>query len=309
MKRFLFQEADFYGASRLIFGSKRLPVCYRSSWMHGLGYAFKENYNKNVLLHYDERRLPIHLVHNNETVDCLRSEGISAISVGAPYVYTKKFLNQERGRTIYKRLYMPAHSIGGNNQKSEHNRWRKIISKYKCDAICLSAQDHKHVLDSNINFGDVSVIRGATPSDHTSLERMATLFFSTQEVMTDMIGSHMIYAAASGANVQVISEISENYKSSGNSEKLLNSIPKKVRADYKEYYKDKETNLSNLLSSIWLTGNHSEIKEYSEFLLGVGCRKDVDTVREYLTPVSEVQKIKIISSILLEKAHSKIGMW
>ena len=42
MRKILFQEADFYGASKLIFGNNSsLPICYKATWMHGLSPILK----------------------------------------------------------------------------------------------------------------------------------------------------------------------------------------------------------------------------------------------------------------------------
>ena len=100
IKRYLFQEADFYGASQLIFDRSRLPVCYKATWMHGLGHVFKDNYNKNILIHYNELWLPIHLVNNSETADFLASEGVDSIPVGVPYIYTKDFSGNKESRSF-----------------------------------------------------------------------------------------------------------------------------------------------------------------------------------------------------------------
>jgi len=201
---------------------------------------------------------------------------------------------------------MPTHSIGKNDQRDQYSRWRAIISKYNCDAICLAGRDHNNVINDSAYLGNISIVRGASPEDPTSLNRMASMFSSTHEMITDMIGSHIIYAAASGVSIRVLDEISEYYNASGDSSKLLNSIPKKVRQDFQKYYKDKSKNLSKILSSIWMTGNDLEIKEYSEYILGVEHRRSKDVIKSYLTPNSGIQKINIVSSLLLEKVSSRV---
>ena len=125
MKKYLFQVADFYGASNLIFGYGRRPPCLRATWCHGLGFALKKNFDKRFVLHYNETHLPIHLVNNTETANNLADQNINAIAVGMPYVYTKNY-NSKKNNTSFKRVYFPRHSIG-DNQKSEYLRWKKIM--------------------------------------------------------------------------------------------------------------------------------------------------------------------------------------
>ena len=62
------------------------------------------------------------------------------------------------------------------------------------------------------------------------------------------------------------------------------------------------------MSSVYSTGNDILIKEYSEYLLGIGSRKSIDKMREYLTPISFYENIRILSMLLSNKIMRKIGI-
>ena len=206
MKKILFQEADFYGASKLIFGDRSLPICYQATWMHGVSPVFWETVNCNLLIHNNERNLPIHLVNNEKTVKLLDNEDIKSIAVGMPYIYTKAHSENKRNKTLFRKVFMPSHSIFGN-QELEYSKWRVIIKKYDCDAVCLGGDDYSNVINKKVNLGNVKIIKGAYSSDNSSLTRMSEMFYSSSEMITNVSGSHLVYAAASGVKVKVIDEI------------------------------------------------------------------------------------------------------
>lgn len=308
MKKILYQEADFYGASKLIFGDRLLPACYQATWMHGLGQAFKNNVNSKILINYDEDFLPIHLVNNYDTVELLSREGIESIAVGMPYIYTNAYSKNTRNKPLYKRVFMPEHSIAGENQVSKYNEWRDIIDKYSCDAICMASIDYDDFInDKNDIFSDINIIKGASTKDPYALEKMAILFFDMEEMITNAIGSHIVYASASGVKIRIVDEIRNLYMLNSKS-KDLSIFPSKVRKEFKSYYSGKSETLNKILSSIWMSGDDAEIKEYSKFLLGVDYKKDKNTLMSLLTPTSQTKKIKIISHLLFNKISRKIGL-
>jgi hypothetical protein len=299
MKKFLYQEADFYGASKLIFGKKQLPICYKASWMHGLGYIFFNNVDSNVLIHYNEDFLPIHLVNNNDTKELLNSEGRNSIAVGMPYIYTKSFSKNKKQKTLYKRIFMPNHMIAKfKRNANDYSKWKNIISKYGCDAICLATSDYINLSNTNI-LGNVKLIQGAYAGDSSSLERISKIFFSTEEVITDAIGSHIVYASASGVKIKLIDAIKDNYKFST---KIPYGVPLKARKSFRDYYKSKK----KLSSLIWTSGNNAEIMEYSKYILGIKHKKSKETMQNYLTPKNNLQKMGIMSRLLINNISSRL---
>jgi hypothetical protein len=302
MKNYLFQEADFYGASSLIFDEKKKPIVCKATWMHGLGPILRNRYLKNVIVHYNETHLPLHLVNNDKTVKELANQKIDAVAVGMPYIYTNTFFQQKRGNTKYKRIYFPPHSIGFT-QKTRYKRWKNIIAKYNCDAISLTYIDYHHLKKYNYDLGNISIILGAKSDDKSSLERMALTFFSTKEIITDTRSSHLAYAAASGVKVRVISEVEEKQKPISRKK----YIPKKYAKDF-QYENNLEKPHEKITESVFMTGNDNEIREYSEYILGIDYRKSLDDMRSYLTPQNGIQVLKIASLLLVNKIMRKAGI-
>jgi hypothetical protein len=305
MGKFLFQEADFYGASKLIFEKNKLPLCYKSTWTHGLGFALEKNYCIDLVKHPNEKKLPLHLVNNEETVSHFNYQKVKSIAVGMPIIYTKNFFENNKSSN-YKRLFVPSHSINSHGDINQLDKWKKIIYKYKCDSLCLNVYDFNLFKKKKFFLDDVKIIKGAYAGDDTSLERISQIFLSTKEMVTDDLGSHIPYASACGANVRIldeISEISSSYVSDRSNR--LKTIPRSQKKIFQEYWSNPYEKIKKITSSIWVKGNDLEKKEYSEYLLGVKHRKKIDVVREYLTPISLNQKIYIFSSILIKKFYNK----
>ena len=190
-RKILFQEADFYGASNLVFQEENLPCCYKASWMHGLGpVLFRDKTSSSVLLHYYERDLPIHLVNNSSTVDLLQLEGVDSVAVGMPFIYTDAYSSCNI-RRVYKRLFMPSHRIGGKSQKEEYADWLSIIKKYGCDSICVGLNDYKYIKKNNVQFEGVEVLMGAYSADMDSLERVSLMLKSTYQYQHSKDSHHL----------------------------------------------------------------------------------------------------------------------
>ncbi len=305
MRNFLFQEIDFYGASKIIFNNSKRPLCLRATWMHGLGPVLINNYDKYIVIHYNEMDLPIHLVNNNETVNKLLDQDIESIAVGLPYIYTNTFIEKTQHSNEFKRIYFPVHSIA-HNKLSNPEKWKQIITKYDCDAICLTGLDYREVQESNIDFSNVKIILGAVPNDFTSLDRMANIFLSSREMITDFIGTHLAYAGASGTIIRVIDETKDNY-CDGSGEELRESIPKKFFPNFKKANENPMKTYQDFMSSIWVKGNDREIKEFSEHLLGIEFKKNIDEMKTFLNPVNSFETLKIAYILLMNKAFRKLG--
>lgn len=67
---------DFYGTSKLIFSNSLLPLYYKATWTHGIAPVFRKSVSSGILIYYNERHLPIHLVNNEKTVEILGDQGV-----------------------------------------------------------------------------------------------------------------------------------------------------------------------------------------------------------------------------------------
>lgn len=305
MKKILFQETDFYGASRVIFDNCTTPICFRATWMHGLGPVLINNYDKYLVIHYNEMNLPIHLVNNNDTVKELTNQNVDSIAVGLPFIYTETFAEKRETLSEYKRIYFPVHSIA-HNKLSNPEKWKQIITKYNCDSICLTGLDYHEVKESNIDFSNIKIILGAVPNDASSLDRMARIFLSSKEMITDFIGTHLAYAGASGTIIKVIDETQDNY-CDGSGEELHDSVPKKFFPNFQKANANPMKTYKDFVSSVWVKGNDNEIREYSEYILGMEFKKSIDEMKTYLRPVNALQTLRIASTLIMNKISRKLG--
>lgn len=308
MKKILFQEADFYGASKLIYGKKRLPFCYRATWMHGISPIFRKMPSSDLLIHYNEKHMPIHLVNNNETVKILKDQGLNSIAIGMPYIYTKAHSENNKKKILFEKIFMPPHSII-KNQEVDYSKWKIILNKYKCDAICLAWNDYYTVINKKIDFGDVKIIKGAHSSDDSSLTRMSEMFYNTNEMITNTSGSHLVYAAASNVKVKVIDEIfeSKNLNLLNNyGQKIINTFPKKYRKKTAKHI-ESDTGTEEIISR-WNSKTQKEAAVYANFLIGTNHKKDPKIVKNYLTATNKIEEITIASHLLYNKIKNKLEL-
>ena len=307
--KYIFQEADFYGASKLVFGEERRPICYKASWMHGLGHIFANATDSKRLLHYNERNRPLHLVNNNDSVNVLEKDGLKGLAVGMPFIYSKPMSNHVTTCKDIKRLYMPPHSIPNYDFISQYKKWSSIIKKYKCDAICLGGIDYDNCNNNNIDFGDAKVMRGAVSFDDESLNNMAALLMRTKDVLTDSRGSHLVYAALAGANIRILNEIFENM-SDENSElwqkQLACRFPKEVAESFIKSFP--ENRIKEFTSSVWFSGNDKEIKEYAEYVAGIEHKVSIEELKEHLSPDNIPQKLQLLTHLIFNKTRNKLGI-
>tara|TARA_B100000900_G_scaffold174771_1_gene148278 strand:+ start:912 stop:1826 length:915 start_codon:yes stop_codon:yes gene_type:complete len=302
MRKIIFQEADFYGASKLVFNDSKIPLCYKASWMHGLGFIFHENINSRILIHYNEDFLPFHLVNNNDSSSILKKDGIKSIPVGMPFIYTKTFEKKKSIHKKYKRIFMPRHIVSKSKFIESFESWKRIVSKYSCDAICLAGLEYRMFKEQKIDFGrNISVLRGASAGDDSSLERVAQMFSSSHEIICDSIGSHLIYAGSCGASVRIIDEI---YQLPKYSDQIIKNAPKKIKESFKSYYSSNI--LDNIESSIWASGNDNEIEEFSNYVLGIDHKKSSTEIQKFLIPDNWRQTISIIYNLIKMKLVNRI---
>ncbi len=307
-RNFLFQEAHFYGASNLVYREQKMPTCFRSSWMHGLGpVMFREQTDPKIILHHQERNLPTHLVNNKKTADLLNSSGFDAVATGMPIIYSQYFKNNNKKNI--NRLFMPAHIIRSENSIERLNSWLSMVNKYGCDSICLSGSDYYLAIKHKVIFKDCKILKGANPSDPESLNRIASYFSKTSELITDSGGSHIPYATALGVNVPVIKELSERAKflreSPGSTKIVINSVPKSIKANFRQHMSH---NVIGDVINLWGSKDDSAKYHFSLNLIGVSCKKELAEMRSLLNPEGFFEVLKIVKELSFRKIIRYSGM-
>lgn len=206
-------EADLYGASSVIarqLGLDRVPQS-TSSWYHGwLHYPVIHSYIFSHNVPSSECKFShTYLVGTKEHEETLRRDGYqNARAVGCPYIYVnpKGVMRMENSLLI-----MPQHTVKGrivdrsDSQMSEEGYFDSIrdsISAFDHVAICVHSSCFERGLwVETARKLNIQIINGADTCDCNALDRMRVLFESFSHVTTNAIGSHVAYAAYTGAKV------------------------------------------------------------------------------------------------------------
>ena len=302
--KLLWQEADFYGAANLIFNKKNKPIIYKASWMHGMGYSFSGIWHKDNFIHSDEIELPIHMVNNEDSVNFLDSIGIQSTPVGMPYIYaleTKYPMTKKTSDFIF----IPEHNISKTNEQN-FDEYVYLCKKYNCNKILLMSNDYLQAKKINFNFQDIVPVRGANVSDPFCLSKLAKIFCNTNTIFTNAFGSHLFYSSISGCDVILVDEILDNYSN----QKLLQKkkdLKGKVSEEMYIKYLQKPFPIDNLMNGVWKMGNQKEIREYSEYMLGLGHKKSKSYINKLLTPISTMQIFDLSIKVFKKKLSRKLN--
>ena len=202
-----------YGADRIVAKyceTKLVPTGIRGEWLHGCTFPwFRESaalliggniYNKdnwNWVVRKDEQEV-------------LEQMGFKAKAIGLPICYLEVREYKRRENSI---LIMPAHSSHFiNAYSSEKDSPATAYSEYL--ATQLSRFDIKAAsLHSECIFRglwikelkalNVCILQGAGTNDANSTERIRALMSQFEFVTSNVLGSHIFYAAAFGAKVSI----------------------------------------------------------------------------------------------------------
>jgi hypothetical protein len=201
----LFTEPDMYGASSII--SKQLKISFQPRsygyWQHGW-MSIPLRYLDQYGLDFDGN----YLVGTKEEELFLRSFGKTAFAVGLPYVYAKHFESVKINRKANSLLVLPPHGASYTKKKWKENNYIEAIDSIRKDfefvIACISPSDiEKGEWTKSFKNIGVDYIAGANMFDKNALFRMNRLFNYFEYVTTNSIGSHVAYAAYSGAKVSI----------------------------------------------------------------------------------------------------------
>jgi hypothetical protein len=199
-------EADYYGASRIIAKSLGLPFKPKSftGWKHGWLHAplkYVEQLTGNS-------RYTRFLVATKEHELFLRQHNVEAKAVGMPFLYVDTIETKSIERMPNSLLVMPPHSLPYTNHAWSEELYTDQIAALADDfdtiVACLhhSCVQKKLWIDAFEKHG-IPWIIGADSTDKNALLRMHRIFLSFEYMTTNAIGSHIVYAAYCGCKVSV----------------------------------------------------------------------------------------------------------
>jgi len=212
-------EADYYGASYLVAKKLNLPfppISY-TGWRHGwLLQPLK--YEVQVTKTSDSEFCTKFLVPLKEHELFLRNIGIDAKAVGMPFVYAEDIVTEKIERVKNSLLVMPPHTLPHlENKENDEHAYVKLINdlknKFDLIVVCLhqSCIEKRLWVDAFEKY-DIPWIIGADARDRNSLIRMYKIFNSFEFMTTNMIGSHVAYAAYCGCKVSIYGKYIESSK-------------------------------------------------------------------------------------------------
>lgn len=205
-------EADYYGASRIIARSLGLPFKPKSftGWKHGWLHAplkYVEQLTGNS-------RYTRFLVAAKEHELFLRQHGIEAKAVGMPFLYVDTAETKHIKRIPNSLLVMPPHSLPYTKHAWSEELYADQIAALADDfdviVACLhhSCVQKKLWIDAFEKHG-IPWITGADSTDTNALLRMHRIFRSFEYMTTNAVGSHIVYAAYCGCKVSIYGSYQE----------------------------------------------------------------------------------------------------
>ena len=206
-------ETDYYGVSFI------LNACFNDtlprpmsavSYKHGWSPTRTTTYTKQILMH--ERRELTHICFNEFQKNLLTLNGFSSVlSMGAPFLYanhlTKNILEQRIPNSF---LIMPGHTlshVGGNTGPLDFFKKAHQICKDKGAtkfSTCLHRESITPELINTLKTIEIEVIQGAKFDRSISLLEQSIMYAKYEYMITNSIGSHVLYALYSGCKVKII---------------------------------------------------------------------------------------------------------
>jgi len=205
-------EADYYGISHLIAKKLGLPFTPRSlaGWKHG--WLIADLYYKEQLIGGSrEANFLVPLVAHKHF---LYEYGINSEAIGMPFVYVEDIVTDKIERVKKSLLVMPPHSLPYTIHAWDEDSYAKQISElqnqFDLIVVCLhqSCVDKRLWVDAFEKY-DIPWIIGADAQDKNALIRMYKIFHSFEFMTTNVIGSHIVYAAYCGCKVSIFGDYAE----------------------------------------------------------------------------------------------------
>jgi hypothetical protein len=306
------QSAKFYSAAGLI-SMDLMSKTLAASWAHGADEAFQDYQSAATYIHPHEFSFKIQLVANEDILKYKGMEIYDAIPVGVPFIYTepdKKFHNGG----LYKRAYLPRHSVPAARLDDLYINWVANMKKYKCDLLMLAGNDYysfiKFIKTRNIviNF---KIIMGADINEINTLNRIKNLFYQINECVFDAPGSHIIYSIICGCTPIFIEEIISEEASKNLLKEIVNNFPKWMHIEQEKYLKSKHD--SKRLVEDWSLKSKGELLEIAEHSVGIKFKKNKSYIYNILNPknkiIEDFIKLRLISCKLQHKFLKNIYVY
>lgn len=197
-------DADYYGASWRIADALRMHEILPTNTFWSHGWFHRKPVDNPLRLAFSPPQPDrTYLVFTNEHAEYLRRHGYQALAVGAPFLYAQKPLVTRIPSSL---LIMPAHTTTHFKRDFSDSPFlaevQALFENFDYKVACISGQCVKHNLWMQLfESNAVPWVTGAWIFDKHALERMKILFSSFEYMATNVMGSHIVYAAYCGCKV------------------------------------------------------------------------------------------------------------
>jgi len=182
------------------------PGGHRGIWKHGWHSKYAQFHPSMVIGNMKDGRSQHHWVARVDEEVYLRSQGYKNVkAIGLPIIYLPESQTARRPKSL---LVMPAHSDDYTTLNSHFQEYADAIASIRSSfsevLVCVhpSCWRNGYWVDAFRKRG-FTVIKGAFIEDRNALDRMSRLFLSFEYVTTNILGSHVAYAAHFGAKVSI----------------------------------------------------------------------------------------------------------
>lgn len=216
-----------------------IPKAIKGEWVHGCSFPWLRNNPETLILGSSENKNILNFVSTKEDENILINNGYNAFAIGLPICYLKSSTYSRISNSL---LIMPAHSThyvsvdsGKNNDYIEFID--SITDPFELVNVCL----HQECLNRNIwinEFNNINInyIVGANAYDLNSLQRIKAIMSQYDYVTSNIVGSHIAYAAAFGAKVSISGPYHKKTKNQFLSDPFFKKRPHLI-----DYYLDQES--------------------------------------------------------------------
>ena len=188
------------------------PTWIYGEWVHGVNFDYHHFHPFGVIGgNFLNSNNPNWVTRKKDEI-YLQNKGYLAKAIGSPLCYLPE-LSENYDRVPNSLLVMPAHSshhvssysAGGNKNVLNYIDYvASIANKFDHVIICL----HSECLKRNLWVAEFrekgfEVIQGAAVNDINAYERIRALMSQFEFVTSNVLGSHIPYAAAFGAKVSI----------------------------------------------------------------------------------------------------------
>lgn len=293
-------ESDYYGATSLIAEGLGLdpmnPPLALANWLHYPLPAWMElqvpyDVHNHKTFGVPRQMRPL-LVPTTHSQDFMRSHGYSmATAVGAPFLYAMHYLQP---RIHGSRLIMPEHTLAYMTySKDARTTISRLISTtmetkndFTTTVFCLHPEDVKRGLwPDALDGAGIPWVAGAEKSDSNALRRLVALLSQFEMVVTNNVGSHIVYAWHLGCKVklEVVGKMHDSQSDVDNY--YLKNHPLGAEANSAKLGAMTNDDLENLAKDYGMSDESSDLetqRQFSDLALGAHSKRNLEDMFDLL---------------------------